>query len=78
MRKHRLDPFSLISGGMFTVIAVVYLIASLDDRAVNGRIVLPLTLIGLGVAGLVGALTAVVRGTRRPPAGPEQGERPQD
>ncbi|MEW1909612.1 hypothetical protein AB0442_14305 [Kitasatospora sp. NPDC085895] len=61
MRKHRLDPFSLISGVLFTVVAAVYLVASLNDRTVNGRIVIPLTLIGLGTAGLAGAVAAVAR-----------------
>ncbi|PBC79385.1 hypothetical protein BX265_4187 [Streptomyces sp. TLI_235] len=61
MRKHRLDPFSLISGVLFTVVATVYLVASLNDRTVNGRIVIPVALIGLGTAGLAGAVAAVAR-----------------
>ncbi|WP_405012943.1 hypothetical protein [Kitasatospora sp. NBC_01539] len=61
MRKHRLDVFSLISGVLFTTVAGVYLVASLNDRTVNGRIVIPVTLITLGVAGLAGAVTAVAR-----------------
>ncbi|MER5862620.1 hypothetical protein [Kitasatospora sp. NPDC002040] len=61
MKKHRLDPFSLITGTLFTVVAALYLIASLNDRAVNGRIVLPVTFIVLGAAGLVGAVTAMSR-----------------
>lgn len=64
MRKHRLDPFSLIAGTLFTVVAALYLIASLNDRAVNGRIVLPVTFIVLGAAGLVGAVTAMTRRSR--------------
>ncbi|MBO1418128.1 hypothetical protein [Streptomyces sp. FH025] len=61
MRKHRLDPFSLIAGGLFTVIAVLYLVAALNDRSVNGRIIIPVTFIVLGVGGLVGAVAAVAR-----------------
>ncbi|ARF79991.1 hypothetical protein ACIG0C_14415 [Kitasatospora aureofaciens] len=61
MRKHRLDLFSLIAGGLFTVIAVVYLVAALNDRSVNGRIVVPVTFIVLGVGGLAGAVAAVAR-----------------
>lgn len=61
MRKHRLDPFSLIAGLLFTVIAVVYLVAAQNDLAVNGRIVLPVTFIVLGVGGLAGAVVAVAR-----------------
>ncbi|MFJ1703081.1 hypothetical protein [Kitasatospora sp. NPDC088346] len=67
MRKHRLDLFSLISGGLFTVIAVVYLTASLDSDSVDGRIVIPVTFVVLGVAGLVGAVTAVSRRARPAP-----------
>ncbi|GAA1081775.1 hypothetical protein F4556_004314 [Kitasatospora gansuensis] len=61
MRKHRLDVFSLIAGTLFTVVAVLYLVASLNDRAVNGRIVLPVTFIVLGTAGLAGAVAAMTR-----------------
>ncbi|MFE3874246.1 hypothetical protein ACFXPX_07585 [Kitasatospora sp. NPDC059146] len=61
MRKHRLDLFSLIAGGLFTVIAVLYLAAALNDRSVNGRVVVPVTFIVLGVGGLAGAVAAVAR-----------------
>ncbi|MBP0452533.1 hypothetical protein J5Y04_23740 [Kitasatospora sp. RG8] len=61
MRKHPLDPFSLIAGGLFTVIAVLYLVAALNDMSVNGRIVIPVTFIVLGVGGLAGAVAAVAR-----------------
>ncbi|MFB7662461.1 hypothetical protein ACFC1R_00725 [Kitasatospora sp. NPDC056138] len=61
MRKHRLDPFSLIAGALFTAIAGLYLVASLNDRSVNGRIVIPVALIVLGAAGLAGAVTAMSR-----------------
>ncbi|MEU9127403.1 hypothetical protein AB0D08_04650 [Kitasatospora sp. NPDC048540] len=72
MRKHRLDPFSLISGALFTVVAVVYLVSSLNNDAVDGRIVVPVTFIVLGVAGLVGAVAAMARRGRpqRPPVAP--------
>ncbi|MER7843094.1 hypothetical protein ABTZ03_04000 [Kitasatospora sp. NPDC096077] len=61
MRKHRLDLFSLIAGALFTVLAVLYLVAALNDRSVNGRIVVPVTFIVLGVGGLAGAVAAVAR-----------------
>ncbi|MBV2154377.1 hypothetical protein [Kitasatospora sp. SUK 42] len=61
MRKHRLDLFSLIAGGLFTVIAVLYLVAALNDRTVNGRIIVPVAFIVLGVGGLAGAVAAVAR-----------------
>ncbi|MFE2723699.1 hypothetical protein [Kitasatospora sp. NPDC059327] len=61
MRKHQLDLFSLIAGGLFTVIAVLYLVAALNDISVNGRIVIPVTFIVLGLGGLAGAVAAAVR-----------------
>ncbi|MFD4537358.1 hypothetical protein ACFWNL_04065 [Kitasatospora sp. NPDC058397] len=61
MRKHRLDLFSLIAGALFSTIAVVYLVAALNDQAVNGRIVIPVTFIVLGLGGLAGAVAAVTR-----------------
>ncbi|WP_457028857.1 hypothetical protein [Kitasatospora sp. P5_F3] len=75
MRKHRLDVYSLIAGTLFTVIAVLYLVASLNDRTVNGRIVLPVTFIVLGTAGLAGAVTAMTRRGRSAgelPADPDE------
>ncbi|WP_030393351.1 MULTISPECIES: hypothetical protein [Kitasatospora] len=71
MRKHQLDLFSLIAGGLFTVIAVLYLVAAVNDVSVNGRIVIPVTFIVLGLGGLAGAVAAAVRRSR-----PE--ETPQD
>ncbi|MEV0187719.1 hypothetical protein ACFC26_10105 [Kitasatospora purpeofusca] len=71
MRKHQLDLFSLIAGGLFTVIAVLYLVAAVNDVSVNGRIVIPVTFIVLGLGGLAGAVAAAVRRSR-----PE--EAPQD
>ncbi|WP_371481080.1 hypothetical protein [Kitasatospora sp. NBC_00315] len=71
MRKHRLDLFSLIAGGLFTVIATLYLVASLNDFSVNGRVVIPVTFIVLGVGGLASAVLAMARrGRAQPPAAP--------
>ncbi|MFI6845422.1 hypothetical protein OG535_15980 [Kitasatospora sp. NBC_00085] len=61
MRKHQLDLFSLIAGGLFTVIAVLYLVAAVNDISVNGRIVIPVTFIVLGLGGLIGAVAAAAR-----------------
>jgi hypothetical protein len=70
MKRHEVDVFSLLAGLTFTVIAVVYLIASLNAQSVNGRIVIPVALISLGTAGLAGALTRMARRSSRgvPPA----------
>ncbi|MEV7023314.1 hypothetical protein [Kitasatospora sp. NPDC093558] len=61
MRKHRIDLFSLAAGALFTVIALVYLVAAVNDQSVNGRIVIPVTFIVLGAGGLAGAVAAVAR-----------------
>ncbi|GLW54177.1 hypothetical protein [Kitasatospora phosalacinea] len=61
MRKHRFDVYALIAGGLFTALAVLYLVASLNDREVNSRFVLPLVCIVLGGGGLAGALVAASR-----------------
>ncbi|MEU6235873.1 hypothetical protein [Kitasatospora sp. NPDC047058] len=61
MRKHPLDLFSLIAGGLFTVIAVLYLVAAVNDFSVDGRIVVPVTFIVLGLGGLAGAVAAMAR-----------------
>ncbi|WP_055585843.1 hypothetical protein [Peterkaempfera griseoplana] len=65
MKRHEVDIFSLIAGLTFTAIAIVYLIASLNDRAVNGRIVIPVALIALGTAGLAGAVVRMARRGRQ-------------
>ncbi|MFJ9693574.1 hypothetical protein [Kitasatospora sp. NPDC101183] len=64
MRKHQLDLFSLIAGALFTVIALVYLVAALNDQSVNGRVVIPVAFIVLGAGGLAGAVVAVSRRNR--------------
>ncbi|GAA1954522.1 hypothetical protein [Kitasatospora viridis] len=65
MRRHRFDLFSFLAGGLFTVLAVLYLVASLNGFRLDGRIVLPITFIVLGTAGLAAAVAAMAR-RRRP------------
>ncbi|MFJ6214423.1 hypothetical protein ACIQGZ_13975 [Streptomyces sp. NPDC092296] len=64
MKRHEVDVFSLIAGLTFSAIAVVYLIASLNNRSVNGHIVIPVALISLGTAGLAGAVARMARRNR--------------
>jgi hypothetical protein len=71
MKRHRFDLFSFVAGGLFTVIAVVYLVASLKHFTVNGRIVVPLTFIVLGGAGLAGAVAAMTRRGRSSDGSPQ-------
>jgi multisubunit Na+/H+ antiporter MnhE subunit len=61
MRRHATSWTSLIIGVTFAAIAVAYLSAAIDDRTLQARWVLPILLIGLGVAGI--AATALrIRG----------------
>ncbi|MFF2656913.1 hypothetical protein ACFVUH_06060 [Kitasatospora sp. NPDC058032] len=73
MRKHQLDLFSLIAGGLFTAIAVLYLVAAVNDVSVNGRIIIPVTFIVLGLGGLAGAVAAAVRRSRPEEPGQDAG-----
>ncbi|MCD0481916.1 hypothetical protein LO771_05675 [Streptacidiphilus sp. ASG 303] len=68
MKRHETDVFSLIAGAAFTGIAVLYLVASVNDLTVNGRIVIPVALIALGTAGLAGAVARMARRGGRGPA----------
>ncbi len=64
MKRHELDVFSLVSGLVFGAVAVVYLVAASTDSEVEGRWVIPLALIGLGMAGLVGSVVRARRNGR--------------
>ncbi|MET0740598.1 MAG: hypothetical protein ABWZ26_03490 [Candidatus Nanopelagicales bacterium] len=64
MKRHELDVFSLVCGLVFAAVAVVYLVAAATDSEVEGRWVIPLALIGLGVAGLVGSVVRARRNGR--------------
>lgn len=64
MNRHSLDPVSLVAGLVFAAVAVVYLIAELTNADVDGRWVLPLALIGLGVGGVLGAFSSAARQRR--------------
>ena len=68
MKPHRFDATSLISGLVFGLVAAVYLVGEATGNYVDGRWLLPLALIGLGVAGVVGAVTTAAR--QRPAAVP--------
>ena len=61
MRRHELDWVSLIAGIVFTGIAVLYLVVAGTDLSVDARIVWPVVLVALGLAGVATA----VRATRR-------------
>lgn len=64
MKRHQLDLFSLITGAAFVAIAVLYLLDSAGQLSVNGRLVVPLLLVALGVAGLASAVHRMATGQR--------------
>jgi len=64
MRRHELDPISLVTGLVFVAIAVAYLIGQYTNADVSAGWVLPLGLIGLGLAGLTGSLRRGLRSGR--------------
>jgi hypothetical protein len=79
MRRHDLDLTSLVAGLVFVAIAVAYVVAEYTDARISAGWVLPLGLIGLGLAGLAGTLRRGLRDTRVPvepapatPVDPEQ------
>ncbi|MFZ0325521.1 MAG: hypothetical protein WAN48_15485 [Actinomycetes bacterium] len=61
MKRHAVDVTSLVTGVVFVLVALLYLTGPSQGWSVDGRWVLPLVLIGLGLAGLVGSVTAVRR-----------------
>jgi hypothetical protein len=64
VKRHQLDLFSLIAGLTFVAIAVLYLMDASGQLSVNGRLVIPLLLVALGVAGLASAVHRIARGQR--------------
>lgn len=74
MRRHELDLTSLIAGLVFVAIAVAYLIGSFTSVRIDAGWVLPIGLVGLGLAGLAGSLRV---GLRSDPAD-EPAEEPAD
>ena len=61
MRRHELDLTSLVAGLVFIGIAVAYLIGSYTSVRIDAGWVLPIGLVGLGVAGLAGSLRVGLR-----------------
>ena len=61
MNRHHVDATSLISGLVLAGVALVYLVAENTTLDIDVRWALPLALIGLGVGGVVGAVTSARR-----------------
>ena len=64
MRRHRLDLFSLLSGLLIVGFAIAYLVGGFTEYRLDGRLAFPLLLVGLGIAGLAGAIVAQRRSDR--------------
>lgn len=58
MRRHEFDLTSLVAGLVFVGIATAYLIGAYTSVRIDAGWVLPLGLVGLGLAGLAGSLRA--------------------
>ncbi len=56
MRRHDLDLVSLITGAVFALVAVAHLVGAATGDSLDPLWLAPALLIGLGVAGLAGAL----------------------
>jgi hypothetical protein len=65
VHRHPLDFLSLVAGLLFTGFAVAYLVGAYTDVRLDPRLVLPLALVALGIAGLGGSLLAQRRSDRR-------------
>jgi hypothetical protein len=63
MRRHAPNWTSLIVGVTFTAIAIAYLSAAIDDRTLQVRWVLPILLIGLGLAGVAATVLRLGKST---------------
>lgn len=74
MRKHPLDVFSLLSGLVVMAFAAAFIVGQYTTIQVDARIVGPLLLVGLGLAGLAGALVAQRRSDRRLAASSDGGD----
>jgi hypothetical protein len=65
VRRHSLDLFSLFAGLIFVGFATAYVIGAYTTLHVNPKLVVPVLLVGLGVAGLVGAVVGQYRSDKR-------------
>jgi hypothetical protein len=58
VRKHPFDLLSCIAGLLFIGLSVAYIVGAYTDVRIDPRLVLPLLLVGLGLAGLAAAMLA--------------------
>lgn len=56
MKRHDLDLLSLIAGAVFAAVALTHLVGAATGESLDLGWLAPVVLVGLGVAGLAGAL----------------------
>jgi len=64
VRRHSFDLVSFIAGLIFVGMAVAYIIGAYTDVRLDPRLALPITIVGLGLAGLAASLIAQHRSDR--------------
>jgi hypothetical protein len=75
---YRFDPMALIAGLVFLGVAIAYLLHAAGAMSVSAEWTLAIAVIGVGLAGLVGAVWTMlpVASTGRRPVGPSEPPRP--
>ncbi|MEO6711985.1 MAG: hypothetical protein ABIM89_00990 [Mycobacteriales bacterium] len=58
MKRHDLDLTSLVSGAVFIAVGILFLLDLTVEYSASPRWVVPLMLIGIGVAGLLSSVKA--------------------
>lgn len=71
MRRHDLDLLSLIAGAVFLVVALSQLFGAATDDQIELAWLVPAVLVGLGAAGMAGALRGAGGGDGESPTGEE-------
>jgi ABC-type uncharacterized transport system permease subunit len=72
VRRHSFDLLSCIAGLLFAGLAVAYVVGAYTDVSLDGRLVLPIVLVGLGLAGLAASLLAQHRSNQAVSAAQQQ------
>lgn len=65
MRRHPIDLLSLVAGVLFIALAAGYIASNYYDVDINQRLVVPLTFVLLGLAGLAGSVLAQRRSDKQ-------------